>query len=111
MTFYQYLGQSYPVVVVSTNDFVIPTGETEHFCISVNAIRLWDSVYVTPENRLVDFLPEEAVAQVYGDKFYVPTFNNMTEPQIIRRGEIVCQVSPVLNYLGPIAYYFKPARK
>ena len=111
MTLFRYLGQSYPVLVSSRYDFVIPPGETELFSISVNAVRVWDSVYVTPENRLVDFLPEEAVAQVYGDKFYVPTFNNTTEPQIIRRGEIVCQVSPVLNYLGPIAYYFKPARK
>ena len=111
MTLFRYMGQSYPVLVASTNDFDIPPGKTEFFSISVNAVRVWDSVYVTPENRLVDFLPEEAVAQVYGDRFYVPTYNRNTESQTIRRGEIVCKVSPVLNYMGNIAYACKPMRK
>ena len=110
MSLYQYLGQSYPVLISSTYDFVIPPGETEFFSISANAVRVWDSVYVTPESILVDFFPAEVVAQVFGDKFYVPTFNSMTEPQTIRRGTVVCKISPVLNIWGPIAYYFKPAR-
>ena len=112
MPLFQYRGQSYPVVVVSTSDFVIPTGVTVFFfCISLSALRVWDSVYVTPEGRMVNFVPKEIVAQVFGNKIYVPTFNNTTVPQIIKRGEIVFQVSPVSDYMGAIAYAFSNAKK
>ena len=110
MPLFQYRGQSYPVVVVSTSDFVIPRGETVFLCITVNAIRVWDSVYVTPERRMVNFAPKELVAQVFGNKIFVPTFNNTSVPQIIKRGEIVLQVSPIRDHMGAIVYAFGNAR-
>ena len=95
---------------MSTNDFVIPTGETVFFCISVNAIRAWDAVYVTPEYRMVNFAPKELVAQIFGNEIFVPTFNNTTVPQIIKGGEIVFQVSPMRDHMGAIVYAFGNAR-
>ena len=110
MSFFQYRGERYPITVVSTKDFVIPTGETIFFSILVNAIRAWDTVYVTPEGRMVNFAPPELVAQVYGNKFFVPFFNGTMVPQIIKRGEIVFQISPMHDHMGAVVYAFGNAR-
>ena len=110
MSLLQYRGVSYPVVVVSTSDFVIPRGETVFLGFAVDALRVWDSVYISPAGRMVNFAPPELVAQVFGNRIFVPTFNGTSVPQIIKRGEMVLQISPIRDHMGAIVYAFGNAR-
>ena len=93
-----------------TLSFVL--GNLFFFCFWVNAIRNWDTVYVTPEGRMVNFAPPETVAQVYGSKFFVPLFNRTMVAQTIDTGELIFNISPVRDsdHMGFIVYAYGNAR-
>ena len=48
MSLYQYKGRRYPRLIVSSNDFIIPPGESQFVRIAIKAISEWEAVYVTP---------------------------------------------------------------
>ena len=112
MAFFQHRGERYPITVVSTNDFAICAGKSIFFGFRVNGISNWDTVYVTPEGRMVNYAPSEIVAQVYGSNFYVPLFNHTMVPQTIDMGELIFNISPVRDqdFMGDIVYAYGSAR-
>ena len=81
-------------------------------CFWVDAIKNWDTVYVTPEGRMVNFAPPETVAQVYGSKFFVPLFNRTMVAQTIDMGELIFNISPVRDqdFMGDVVYAYGGVR-
>ena len=107
MARYQYRGTPYPKLVVCSNDFIAPSGLTHCFGIAVESICVWDILYFTPEDSCINLFPVEAVAQIFGNKFFIPINNRSSEPRTVTAGTIICKISPVLGFLGPIVYHYK----
>ena len=95
MSLHQYKGRRYPRLIVSSNDFIIPPGESQFFRIAVRSIRVWETVYFTPVGSFVDLFPVEVLAQVFSSQIYLPVNNRTTEPREIMAGTVICFVRPV----------------
>ena len=88
MVLSQNKGLKYPVLIVSSNDFIIPPGASQFVRFAVKAIREWEAVYVTPLGSFVDLFPVEVLAQVFSGQIYLPVNNRTTEPREIKASTV-----------------------